>query len=467
MFPVNRLSRPIPDSFGNLKQLIELYLRENELNGSIPKTLGNCEKLQMLNFSHNSLGGSIPAELLKLPSLSEGLDLSHNKLSGFIPQEVGRLINLGVLNVSNNRLSGQIPSTLGQCVVLESLRMEGNLLEGSIPQSFVSLRGIRVLDLSQNNLSGKIPEILTSLQSLQYLNLSFNDFSGEVPSTGVFANVSKVSVQGNNRLCAGTPILGLPLCSDNSKKTSKSLLLKIVIPLCAVTVVLLVCFCTVLLKKRRPQSSPQNFREQKNVSYEDIAKATNWFASTNLIGSGSFGTVYKGTMAFDTNPIAIKVFNLNSRGASRSFVAECEALRNIRHRNLVKIITSCSTIDPTRTEFKALIFEYMPNGNLDMWLHPEAHGYNHIKELTLAQRISIIQDVAFALDYLHNQCVCPLVHCDLKPQNILLDSDMTACVSDFGLARFLSIDSSCETNGSTSLAGLKGTIGYIAPGNEN
>lgn len=56
----------------------------------------------------------------------------------------------------------------------------------------------------------------------------------------------------------------------------------------------------------------------------------------------------------------------------------------------------------------------------------------------------------------------PLVHCDLKPQNVLLNSDMTACVSDFGLARFLSIDSSCETNDSTSLTGLKGSIGYIA-----
>ncbi|XP_062178872.1 probable LRR receptor-like serine/threonine-protein kinase At3g47570 [Phragmites australis] len=459
----NRLSGPIPDSIGNLEQLTEFYLRENELNGSIPKSLGKCKNLQLLNFSHNSLDGRIPAELLKITSLSEGLDLSHNKFSGVIPQEVGGLINLGVLNISNNHLSGQIPSTLGQCVVLESLRMEGNLLEGSIPQSFMSLRGIREMDLSRNNLSGEIPQILTSLDSLQYLNLSFNDFSGAVPSTGVFANDNEVSVQGNKRLCAGAPMLGLPLCSDNSKRTSKSLILKILIPLCVVAAILLSCFFAVLLKRRRPQPSHQGFREQAKVSYEDIVKATNRFSSTNLVGSGSFGTVYKGTMAFDTNPIAIKVFNLNFHGASRSFAAECEALRSIRHRNLVKIITSCSTIDPTRAEFKALIFEYMPNGSLDMWLHPKAHGYNHIHVLTLAQRISIVQDVAFALDYLHNQCVNPLVHCDLKPQNVLLDCDMTACVSDFGLARFLCINSASVTNGSTSLSGLKGSIGYIAP----
>ena len=82
-------------------------MRENDLNGSIPKSLGNCKNLQLLNFSHNSLDGTIPTELLKIDSLSEGLDLSHNKLSGVIPQEIGVLINLGVLNISNNRLSGQ------------------------------------------------------------------------------------------------------------------------------------------------------------------------------------------------------------------------------------------------------------------------------------------------------------------------------------------------------------------------
>ncbi|CAL5039153.1 unnamed protein product [Urochloa decumbens] len=459
----NRLSGLIPDSLGNLEQLTELYMRENELNGSIPKSLGNCKNLQLLNISHNSLDGSIPAELLKISSLSQGLDLSHNKLSGVIPQEIGGLINLGVLNISNNRLSGQIPSTLGQCIVLESLRMEVNLLEGSIPQSFMNLKGIREMDLSRNNLSGEIPQILTSLNALQYLNLSFNDFSGAVPSTGVFVNASEVSVQGNKGLCAGAPMLGLPLCSDKSKRSSKSLLLKILIPLCSLSAILMSCFFVIILKRRRSQSSPQNFREQEKVSYEDIVKATNWFSATNLVGSGSFGAVYKGTMAFDINPIAIKVFNLNFHGAAKSFSAECEALRSIRHRNLVKIITSCSTIDPSGAEFKALIFQYMPNGSLDMWLHPKIHGYNNIKVLTLSQRINIAQDVAFALDYLHNQCVCPLVHCDLKPQNVLLDYDMTAHVSDFGLARFLCIDPSGATNSSTSLSVLKGSIGYIAP----
>jgi serine/threonine protein kinase len=73
-------------------------------------------------------------------------------------------------------------------------------------------------------------------------------------------------------------------------------------------------------------------------------------------------------------------------------------------------------------------------------------------------------DVAFALDYLHNQCAAPLIHCDLKPSNILLDLDMTAYVTDFGLARFMFTTRSAHQDRSESLACLKGSIGYIPPG---
>lgn len=182
-------------------------------------------------------------------------------------------------------------------------------------------------------------------------------------------------------------MLGLPLCSEKSKTNHKSLTLKVVIPLCAIAAISLSCFFAVLLKRRRTQPSLLDFREQGKVSYKDIVKATNRFSSTNLVGSGSFGTVYKGTMAFDLNPVTIKVFNLNFHGASRSFIAECEALRHIRHRNLVKIITSCCTMDPTGAEFKALIFQYKANGSLDMWLHPKSHGYDQTKMLTLLELI--------------------------------------------------------------------------------
>lgn len=172
-------------------------------------------------------------------------------------------------------------------------------------------------------------------------------------------------------------------------------------------------------------------------------------------------------MPFEDDPVAIKVFNLNQYGAPKSFVSECEALRNTRHRNLVKVITLCSTVDPTGSDFKALIFQYMHNGSLERWLHPEDHGYDNKRFLSLGERINIALDIAYALDYLHNQCATPVIHCDLKPSNVLLDLEMIAYVSDFGLARFMCTTSTAVPANSTSFANLKGSIGYIPPGNPN
>ena len=107
----------------------------------------------------------------------------------------------------------------------------------------------------------------------------------------------------------------------------------------------------------------------QNVSYESLLKATGGFSSANLIGAGSFGSVYKGILDPDQTVVAVKVLFLHQRGALKSFMAECEALRNIRHRNLVKIKTACSSSDFQGNDFKALVYEFMHNGSLESWLH--------------------------------------------------------------------------------------------------
>ncbi|GJX90855.1 kinase-like domain-containing protein [Tanacetum coccineum] len=132
----------------------------------------------------------------------------------------------------------------------------------------------------------------------------------------------------------------------------------------------------------------------------------------------------------------------------------CEAWQNIRHRNMLKIITSCSSVDFQGNDFKALVYEFMLNGSVHDWLHSSANT----SKLNLLQRINILRDVATALDYLHNRCLTTIVHGDLKPSNILLDADMVAHVGDFGLARLL--DTDLNQNSST---GVKGTIGYAPP----
>ncbi|CAA7033104.1 unnamed protein product [Microthlaspi erraticum] len=156
---------------------------------------------------------------------------------------------------------------------------------------------------------------------------------------------------------------------------------------------------------------------------------------------------------------------MQRRGAMRSFMAECESLKDIRHRNLVKLLTACSSTDFQGNEFRALIYEFMPNGSLDVWLHPEEVEEIHrpSRTLTLFERLNIAIDVASVLDYLHVHCHDPIAHCDLKPSNVLLDDDLTAHVSDFGLARLLlKFDKESFLN-QLSSGGVRGTIGYAAP----
>ena len=325
------------------------------------------------------------------------------------------------------------------------------------------------MDLSRNNLSGQIPVELETLIYLKNLNLSFNNLEGEVPLEGVFSNTSIVSLQGNLELCGGISELQLPTCPIKKiPKERKKLGFKfeIIVPV-VVASVILVALLVFLYRKRNPNetvNSQSLFKEEfLRVSYDDLLKATDGFALTNLIGTGSFGTVYKGILHHDAKPVAVKVLNLEQLGASKSLIVECEALRNTRHRNLLKLITVCSSINHEGNDFKALVFEFMPNGSLEEWLHPLGDALSQSRNLSLAQRLSIAIDVASALYYLHNSSERPIIHNDLKPSNVLLDEDMTAHVGDFGLVKFLVISDSQIIRGQTDSTTIKGSIGYIAP----
>ncbi|XP_058110853.1 probable LRR receptor-like serine/threonine-protein kinase At3g47570 [Magnolia sinica] len=460
-FNRNELSGQIPSSLSNISRLYILTLSGNNLMGRIPSSIENCINMQLIHLENNNLSGTLPRELFSIPSLIQ-LNVGNNSFTGSLPLEAGSLKALGNFIVSNNKLSGEIPSSLGNCRSLEYLQLDGNFFQGLIPSSFSSLGGLRSLDLSRNNLSGEIPEYLEKL-ALEYLNLSFNNLEGELPKQGVFGNVSQVSVLGNSKLCGGIQELQLPPCSSQaSKKQGMSLASKVKFSIIGAVlfVISLSCFFASLYwvrkSKRKPFAVPSVEDSFVIVSYAELFKATDGFSSANLVSTGSFGTVFKGILDRLGTMVAIKVFNLQRQGAMRTFIAECEALRNIRHRNLVKIITCCSSIDFKGNDFKALVYEYMPNGSLEKWLHGDGHDQLG-RKLKFTQRLNIAIDVASALDYLHNHCKTSIIHRDLKPSNILLDDDMIAHVSDFGLARFLS------EVAQTSSLGMKGSIGYIAP----
>ncbi|XP_068318487.1 putative receptor-like protein kinase At3g47110 [Pyrus communis] len=309
---------------------------------------------------------------------------------------------------------------------------------------------LEFLDLSKNNLSGVIPKSLETLLQLKYLNLSINILQGEIPTGGPFKNFSAQSFATNAALC-GAPRLHVQPCTNstekpNSKKARKYVL-KYIVP-GILSAMLLGTFITLLIvrMKRNEEVSTDTIllpdQHWRKVSYQELLRVTSGFNESNLIGTGGFGSVYKGTLS-NGMEVAVKVLNLQLEEAFKAFDSECEMLSN----NLIKIINSCNEVD-----FKALVLNYMPNGSLERWLYSEKFC-----SLSILERLNIMIDVASALEYLHHGYPIPIVHCDLKPGNILLDENMVAHVADFGIAKLLGGgDSMTQT---LTLA----TLGYMAP----
>ncbi|KAK4596308.1 hypothetical protein RGQ29_014371 [Quercus rubra] len=397
---VTNLSVNLQHFIGKYQNLVSLSIEKNFFKGKIPNSIGKLQKLERLMVTDNLFSGEIPDIFSNLTWLYE-LDMANNRLSGRIPMSIATCQRLEMLVLQRTALNGSIPKQIFELPqlkfllysILQQLNIARNRITGSIPKSLENLAALESLDLSANNLSGLIPTELENLNALQMLN--FWD-----------------SLQGNNQLCVF------------DRETAEKL---------RVTTL-----CAVITKKKRKtinnQSSSSGLKGlPPRLSYSEIQLATNGFDTTNLIGRGAFGSVYRAVFSTGESGIhttvAVKVLDLTQSKASKSFV-----------------FTSCSSIDHTGAEFKALAMEFMSNGNLDKWLYPEDVECG--STLTLTQRLNIAIDVASALDYLHHDCDPPVVHCDLKPGNVLLDEDMTAHVGDFGLA---------------STIGLKGSIGYIAP----
>ncbi|XP_035548695.1 putative receptor-like protein kinase At3g47110 [Juglans regia] len=442
----NRLKCSIPYKLCHLGSLDTLSLSSNELYGHIPACIDNMTSLRNLDLGFNQLTSSIHSSLWRLTDLLL-VNLSSNFLNGPLSLDIGNMNVLRTLDLSKNQITGCIPDTIGGLKSIVNLSLAVNQLDGSIPTSIGELISLEVLDLSYNNIYGEIPKSLEKLSFLKHLNLSFNKLQGEIPSRGQFVHFSATSFMSNNGLC-GEARMQVPPCKG--KKAVGMQILKYVSMVVGL-MVLGVCliFFSIRRHKRNAKLSHDTnsmpLATWRRISHQELIQATEGFSANNLLGEGSFGFVYKGTLLEGTI-VAIKVLNLQVEGAFKSFHKECEVLRNIRHRNLVKIITACCNMD-----FKALVLEYMPNGNLDMWLYSENCCLN------MLQRLNIMIDVATAVEYLHLGYATPIVHCDLKPANVLLDEDMVGHVADFGIAKLLGDGVSLTQT--MTLA----TIGYMAP----
>ncbi|GLJ20570.1 hypothetical protein SUGI_0374320 [Cryptomeria japonica] len=430
----NMLSGQIPESLGDLPQLRDLFLHHNQLSGRIPASLGRCITLEKVDLSHNKLEGNIPPEWINLTNLQFYFNISSNSLQGSI-LAMSKMVMVQAIDVSLNNFLGEIPAVLSSCTNLQYLNLSWNSFDGPIPASLTSLKYLQDIDLSSNNLSGTIPMAFQEMKMLQHINLSSNRLTGEVPKGGVFARIDESAILGNVGLC-GTWIK-LKSCSNSQHKqflVSEKVMVPVVI---GITIFILSSILFLLFYKRHiNQDSLELNTGLARISYEELEDATSGFSQTNLLGVGSFGSVYRGILNNGTN-IAVKVLNLQEKNALKSFERECNVLKRVRHRNVIKIISAYSNLD-----FKALVLPFMSNGSLEMWLYPKG---GDICRLSLSDRLRIAKEVAEGMEYLHHHCFVQVIHCDLKPNNVLLGNDMTAHISV------------------TSASILKGSVGYFAP----
>ncbi|KEH32835.1 G-type lectin S-receptor-like serine/threonine-protein kinase At4g27290 isoform X2 [Medicago truncatula] len=240
-------------------------------------------------------------------------------------------------------------------------------------------------------------------------------------------------------------------------KKNHTLAIAVTIPL--VVILLLVIIVFYVYMRKRKQREINTLTEEKDEDQQDfelpffnistMISATNDFSNYNKLGEGGFGPVYKGTLATDGQEIAVKRLSGSSKQGTREFKNEVILCAKLQHRNLVKVLGCC-----IQGEERMLIYEYMPNKSLDSFLFDSAQK----KLLDWYKRFNIICGVARGLIYLHQDSRLRIIHRDLKPSNILLDNDMNAKISDFGLAKICGDD---QVEGNTKR--VVGTHGYMAP----
>uniref|UniRef100_A0A7N0UZ43 Protein kinase domain-containing protein n=1 Tax=Kalanchoe fedtschenkoi TaxID=63787 RepID=A0A7N0UZ43_KALFE len=316
------------------------------------------------------------------------------------------------------------------------------------------------MDRGESSSKPDSPILNQTLNLKQYLNKnSFMGFSGSTSHPHIQLNcVLKWSLQ----------IETLP-----SESSSTSLIIGLAIGIPALAIAVASSIVLIYRKRRKlNQSSEENVPERvrrmpgmpREFRYRDLKKATGNFDQRMVLGQGGYGTVFKGVLRSDfsvsvngegsgiVTEIAVKKFLRESVNGKDDFLSELAIIHRLRHKHLVRLVGWCHEKGKL-----LLVYDYMPNGSLEKYLHNPSDP----NLLTWERRFRILTGVASALNYLHNEYDEKVVHRDLKASNIMLESDFTPRLGDFGLARVL--DNGMTSYAEQGLQGVPGTRGYVAP----
>ncbi|GAA0158602.1 transmembrane signal receptor [Lithospermum erythrorhizon] len=495
----NKVSGTIPKEIGLLDKLSFLDLSSNRLSGQVPDEMGNCRELQSLNLGNNSLSGVLPSSLSSLSKL-QALDVSKNQFSGEIPESFGHLLSLSRLVLSKNLLTGKIPSTLGRCTGIQLLDLSSNQLSGSIPVELFEIRSLEIaLNLSLNDLTGIVPfqiaslsklsvldishnrlggelMVLEGLENLVSLNVSNNNFTGYLPDDKLFRQLTAKELAGNKGLCTrghDSCFLSANMVMGTNNDSGRTWKLNLAITLLAVVAAILAILGILAVLRVRKMNRedtdselggdflPWQFTpfQKLNFTIEEVLKC---LVEANVIGKGCSGIVYRAELD-NGEVIAVKKLwpsttasgykSKNSSfgaiaGVRDAFSTEVKTLGSIRHKNIVRFLACC-----WNQNTRLLMYDYMPNGSLGSLLHEKSGGC-----LEWELRFKIILGAAQGLAYLHDDCVPPIVHRDIKANNILIGLDFETYIADFGLAKL--VDNGDFGRSSNTIAG---SYGYMAP----
>ncbi|KAL8215048.1 hypothetical protein R6Q57_004497 [Mikania cordata] len=457
----NFLSGTIPVGFSSLPKLQRLELAYNNLTGSIPNDISLSTSLSFIDLSRNQLQSSLPSSILSIPNL-QNLLVFENNLSGKIPTLFQDFPALSVLDLSSNQFIGTIPSSIASCQKLVYLNLRNNKLIGPIPESISTMGTLAVLDLSDNSLTGGIPNNLGNSPALESLNISYNALQGPVPENGMLRTINPNDLAGNNGLCGSV----LPPCTGTSSKPrhAKHMIAGWVIGMSVVISVLIIAVAgkALFCKLYRTGSCfeerfelgktewPWRLTAFQKLNFTGI-DLLNCVKESNVIGTGATGVVYKAEIHRSNTVVAVKKLwiansDVELGTTAGDLVGEVNVLGKLRHRNIVRLLGFLHNDTNVM-----IVYEYMENGSLGEALH----GHRRLLgDWVLRYNVAI--GVAQGLAYLHHDCRPPVIHRDVKPNNILLDGNLEARIADFGLARMM-------VKKNETVSTVAGSYGYIAP----